>query len=163
MNLILIGPGGLMSLTCNECALHPCSQIRRRKCSGADDQIPCAHRPSIEHYCDVARAIQATHGLQDSDVRFFLAADEPETYDQVGARPMRCMQSFRGWLRGIRSWLLNLRASSWRRTSHRITTTWMLRAFNAPFFPFCKLLNPGHKGFLMLWLFNGLHMKSRQG
>ncbi|BDA47125.1 probable galactoside 2-alpha-L-fucosyltransferase [Coccomyxa sp. Obi] len=64
-------------------------QIRRHKCDGGPDEtidkkeVHCALRPSIESFCAVARSIQLSHGLNDKDVRFFLAADDTEVYDQV--------------------------------------------------------------------------------
>ncbi|BDA51570.1 probable fucosyltransferase 5 [Coccomyxa sp. Obi] len=56
-------------------------QIRRRKCDF--EELHCDTRPSIESYCDVARSIQLARDVADSDVRFFIAADVPETYPQV--------------------------------------------------------------------------------
>jgi xyloglucan fucosyltransferase len=58
-------------------------QIRRRKCNDNEKELHCDLRPSIESYCAVARTIQIAHGLHDHDVRFFLAADEADTYTQV--------------------------------------------------------------------------------
>lgn len=57
------------------------TQIRRRKCDF--DKLHCDLRPSVQSFCDVARSIQFSHGVKDSDVRFFVAADVPETYRQV--------------------------------------------------------------------------------
>ena len=60
-----------------------CKQIRRLKCINDENEITCEHKPSIEHFCQVAQTIQTAHGLRDEDVRFFLAADEAETYTKV--------------------------------------------------------------------------------
>lgn len=66
------------------------AQIRRRKCNGDENELLCELRPTIESYCTVARHIQLTHGIHDNDVRFFLAADEPETYTQVPLPRVKC-------------------------------------------------------------------------
>ncbi|CAL8469681.1 g9222 [Coccomyxa elongata] len=58
-------------------------QIRRRKCNRDPNEVSCELRPSVEAYCTVARHIQLSHGIHDDDVRFFVAADEPEIYTQV--------------------------------------------------------------------------------
>lgn len=31
-------------------------QIRRRKCNGAEGEISCDAKPSVEHFCDIARS-----------------------------------------------------------------------------------------------------------
>ena len=58
-------------------------QIRRRKCNGDPDELDCDLRPSIESFCQVAKTLQHAHGIQDQDVKFFLAADEPATYAEA--------------------------------------------------------------------------------
>lgn len=73
-------------MTCNLTASRCWAQIRRRKCDF--EELHCDTRPSIESYCDVARSIQLARGIADSDVRFFVAADVPETYPQVCAAPV---------------------------------------------------------------------------
>jgi xyloglucan fucosyltransferase len=58
-------------------------QIRRKKCYADRQEAACELRPSVQNFCAVARSIQVLHGLHDDDVRFFVAADEEETYSQV--------------------------------------------------------------------------------
>jgi xyloglucan fucosyltransferase len=62
-------------------------QIRRRKCNTdtPGHELACADRPGVEAYASVARALQLARGVRDADVRFFLAADEGETYAQARA------------------------------------------------------------------------------
>jgi xyloglucan fucosyltransferase len=71
-------------------------QIRRLKCDNSHvidpslEELHCKSLPSIEAYCDVAKTIQVTHGISDEDVRFFVAADEEATYDEV--RSLKCIK-----------------------------------------------------------------------
>ncbi len=93
--LCLTGSQGRLTNVDVRCQRHvndllmsmPGVQIRRRKCNGDENELLCELRPTIESYCTVARHIQLMHGLHDNDVRFFLAADEPETYTQVAIAP----------------------------------------------------------------------------
>ena len=65
-------------------------QIRRRKCNTdtPGHKLACVDRPGVKAYCAVARALQLARGVRDADVRFFLAADEAETYAQASASPV---------------------------------------------------------------------------
>ena len=69
--------------------IESCVQVRRHKCDAVPDEqmdereVHCSLRPSVESFCAVARSIQLSHGLHDQDVRFFLAADDAEVYEQV--------------------------------------------------------------------------------
>ncbi|BDA44693.1 hypothetical protein COCOBI_06-1710 [Coccomyxa sp. Obi] len=58
-------------------------QIRRLKCDGHDGSIHCDQLPEVENFAAVARALQLARGLDDADVRFFVGADERESYDKV--------------------------------------------------------------------------------
>ena len=62
-------------------------QIRRLKCDGHEGSINCLTLPAVENYVSVARSLQYARGLDDSDVRFFVGADEPETYVKACPRP----------------------------------------------------------------------------
>lgn len=56
---------------------------RRLKCDGGEGSIHCDELPAVENFVAVARALQLARGLEDSEVRFFVGADKPETYTKV--------------------------------------------------------------------------------
>lgn len=59
---------------------------RRLKCDGGEGSIHCEQLPEVENFAAVARALQLARGLDDADVRFFVGADQRESYDKV--RPL---------------------------------------------------------------------------
>ncbi len=56
---------------------------RRLKCDGGEGSIHCEQLPEVENFAAVARALQLARGLDDADVRFFVGADQRESYDKV--------------------------------------------------------------------------------
>lgn len=56
---------------------------RRLKCDGGKGSIHCEQLPEVENFAAVARALQMARGLDDADVRFFVGADQRESYDKV--------------------------------------------------------------------------------
>ncbi len=63
---------------------HACAHgCRRLKCDGNEGSIHCDQLPAVENFVAAARALQAARGLDDSEVRFFVGADQPESYQKV--------------------------------------------------------------------------------
>ena len=59
-------------------------QIRRLKCDGWEGSIHCEQLPVVENFAAVAQMLQRARGLDDSEVRVFVGADQPESYQKVG-------------------------------------------------------------------------------
>ncbi len=58
--------------------------IRRRlKCDGGQGSIHCDELPQIENFVAVARSLQRSKGIPDSEFRVFVGADMVESYQKV--------------------------------------------------------------------------------
>ncbi|CAL5223455.1 g5974 [Coccomyxa viridis] len=58
-------------------------QIRALKCDGGQGSIHCDELPMIENFVAVARSLQRSKGIPDSEFRVFVGADKRESYDKV--------------------------------------------------------------------------------
>lgn len=56
---------------------------RRLKCDGWEGSIHCDQLPEVANFVAAARALQLARGLDDSEVRFFVGADQPESYQKA--------------------------------------------------------------------------------
>lgn len=63
---------------------------RRLKCDGEKGSINCDTLPAVENFVSVARALQRSQHIPDSEFRIFVAADLPETYEKVPSLPLQC-------------------------------------------------------------------------
>ena len=57
---------------------------RALKCDGGQGSIHCDELPMIENFVAVARSLQRSKGIPDSEFRVFVGADKRESYDKVG-------------------------------------------------------------------------------
>ena len=71
-------------------SLHMCGHInawqllrRRLKCDGEEGSITCNELPAIENFVAVARSLQRSRGIPDSEFRVFVGADMVESYTKV--------------------------------------------------------------------------------
>ncbi len=58
---------------------------RALKCDGGQGSIHCDELPMIENFVAVARSLQRSKGIPDSEFRVFVGADKRESYDKVGS------------------------------------------------------------------------------
>jgi hypothetical protein len=56
------------------------------KCDGHVGSIHCDQLPALENFASMALALQRARGLADNEVRFFVGADQPESYQRVRLR-----------------------------------------------------------------------------
>jgi hypothetical protein len=65
-------------------------QVRLLKCDAGEGSIHCGQLPALEDFAAVAQSLQRARGLADAVVRFFVAADTPETYKKARPLPAAC-------------------------------------------------------------------------
>ena len=83
---VLLSPHRLLLRTCSRMNVWqlPC---RRLKCDGEEGSITCNELPAIENFVAVARSLQRSRGIPDSEFRVFVGADMVESYAKV---PQSC-------------------------------------------------------------------------
>ena len=76
---------------------------RALKCDGGQGSIHCDELPMIENFVAVARSLQRSKGIPDSEFRVFVGADKRESYDKVGSSCCPNSSTFDQWAESI-SW-----------------------------------------------------------
>ena len=71
---------------------------RALKCDGGQGSIHCDELPMIENFVAVARSLQRSKGIPDSEFRVFVGADKRESYDKVGKAPSVDLIPVADWL-----------------------------------------------------------------